>query len=386
MRNPITYKSAGVDIDEGEAAVRRIAPHAARTKIPGVIEGLGGFGGLFDLGAFMKYEGKRREVKTLRFTSDRVEVDGNESSTGQSNGEMPILVAGADGVGTKLKVAFMMDKHDTVGIDCVAMNCNDILCLGARPAFFLDYIATGHLKPGVIEEIVKGIAEGCIQAGCALLGGETAEMPGFYDSGEYDLAGFAVGVLPRESIIDGSEIRAGDVILGLASSGLHSNGYSLVRKAFFEIAGMSVTDYVEELGTTLGEEILKPTRIYAKPVFSLLDHVRILGMAHITGGGLTENLPRCLPAGTFAVIDKKSWEAPTVFRLIKDLTGINDAEASRTFNQGIGMTVIVRAGDAEKALEILREVGERVWTIGRVERMPDETAQDEEKKPYVVFE
>lgn len=355
-RKAITYKASGVDIDEGNAAVRRIIPHALRTRIPGVLAGVGGFGGLFDLGEFMK------------------------------GADRPVLVAGADGVGTKLKVAFMMDKHDTVGVDCVAMNCNDILCTGATPLFFLDYVATGRLDAAVIESIVKGIADGCLQAGCALLGGETAEMPGFYAPGEYDLAGFAVGAVSRDDIIDGNGVRPGDVILGIASSGLHSNGYSLARKAFFEVARMSVDDYVEEFGTCLGEELLKPTRIYVKSVLSLMHRVRVLGLAHITGGGLVENLPRCLPRGTMAVIRAGSWEVPPVFGLIERLTGIDRKEAHRTFNWGIGMAVVVRPEDADTARRILSEAGERVWFIGEVRSSPGEGVKDGSGKPFVAFE
>ncbi|HHY38387.1 MAG TPA: phosphoribosylformylglycinamidine cyclo-ligase [Clostridia bacterium] len=352
----VTYKAAGVDIDEGDAAVRRIIPHALRTKIPGVLAGVGGFGGLFDLGEF---------AGDLRHS---------------------VLVAGADGVGTKLKIAFMMDKHDTVGIDCVAMNCNDILCSGATPLFFLDYIATGRLDAGVIESIVKGIADGCIEAGCALLGGETAEMPGFYAPGEYDLAGFAVGAVSRDEIIDGEGIRPGDVILGIASSGLHSNGYSLVRKAFFEMAGMKVDDYVEEFGTSLGEELLKPTRIYVKSILTLVRRVRVLGLAHITGGGLVENLPRSLPAGTVAVIRPGSWEVPPVFAYIERLTGIDRKEAYRTFNWGIGMVAVVRPEDADTARRILSEAGERVWFIGEIRQSQSEGINGGSEKPFVVFE
>ena len=332
MKNA-TYKEAGVDVDAGNRAVELIKDHVRSTFRPGVLGNIGGFGGFFQLDV-MKY----RE---------------------------PILVSGTDGVGTKLKVAFMMDKHDTIGIDGVAMCVNDILVHGAEPLFFLDYIALGKLVPEKVADIVKGVAEGCKMAGCALLGGETAEMPGMYDEDEYDLAGFTVGVVDKTKIIDGSSIKENDIVIGIASSGLHSNGYSLARKVFFELGNLSPKDYVEEFNQTLGEEILRPTKIYSKVVKSL-KAFNIHGMAHITGGGLVENLPRILPEGLEVKINSGSWEIPPVFDMIQKIGRVEDSEMYRTFNMGIGYVAIVSEEEADAILKVAVQQGEKTWVIGRV--------------------
>ena len=332
MKNA-TYKEAGVDVDAGNRAVELIKDHVRSTFRPGVLGNIGGFGGFFQLDV-MKY----RE---------------------------PILVSGTDGVGTKLKVAFMMDKHDTIGIDGVAMCVNDILVHGAEPLFFLDYIALGKLVPEKVADIVKGVAEGCKMAGCALLGGETAEMPGMYDEDEYDLAGFTVGVVDKTKIIDGSSIKENDIVIGIASSGLHSNGYSLARKVFFELGNLSPKDYVEEFNQTLGEEILRPTKIYSKVVKSL-KAFNIHGMAHITGGGLVENLPRILPEGLEVKINSGSWEVPPVFDMIQKIGRVEDSEMYRTFNMGIGYVAIVPEEEADAILKVAVQQGEKTWVIGRV--------------------
>jgi len=326
-----TYKDAGVDIAAGSKAVEMIKPAVARTWRPGVLGGLGGFGGLFNLD-LNKYPD-------------------------------PVLVSGTDGVGTKLRIAFFMNRHNTVGQDAVAMCVNDILVQGAEPLFFLDYLAVGRLIPSTVALIVEGVAEGCRQAGCALLGGETAEMPGFYAEDEYDIAGFAVGAVNRDKIIDGSGIKEGDILLGLYSSGLHSNGFSLVRKVFENTA---LDKEFPELDLPLGDVLLTPTRIYVKPVLRLLDKVMIRGMVHITGGGLTENIPRILPANMGAVIDLKSWEVPPVFRLIQKMGSIAETEMLRTFNMGIGFVVIVRPGDEQKVRAILETEGESLVRLGKV--------------------
>ena len=304
----LTYKKAGVDIDEGDRFVDLIGPLVKKTFRPEVMTDIGSFGALFRIS---------KKYKT------------------------PVLVSGTDGVGTKLKVAFMIDRHDTVGIDLVAMCVNDILTSGADPLFFLDYFATGKLRPEKAAEVVKGIASGCIEAGCSLIGGETAEMPGFYSRGEYDLSGFAVGVVEKSKIIDGSQIKDGDAIIGLSSSGLHSNGYSLVRKVFFDLKKMSVRKYIPELGCTLGEELLRPTRIYVKAFNALKNRVEIKGMAHITGGGIDGNLPRVFPKGTGAVLIKDSWPTHPIFEVIRNRGNVPDADMKRTFNMGIGYIVVV---------------------------------------------
>jgi phosphoribosylformylglycinamidine cyclo-ligase len=332
----LTYKKAGVDIDEGERFVRRISPMVRKTFRPEVLTDIGSFGAFFGPD-FRKYK-------------------------------KPVLVSGTDGVGTKLKIAFMMDKHDTVGIDLVAMCVNDVLTSGAEPLFFLDYFATGRLDAGEASKVIKGIVKGCKEAYCSLIGGETAEMPGFYHEGEYDLSGFAVGVVDKAKIIDGSGIRAGDEIIGIASSGLHSNGYSLVRKVFFETEGMTVSTYVPELGTTLGKELLRPTRIYVKAFNVLKDGVRIRGMAHITGGGIPGNVPRIFPEGVCANIKSDSWPVPRIFSLLKKMGNVPEADMQRTFNMGIGYVVIVPKGLSREAIPLLKKAGYKSFLIGNVEK------------------
>jgi phosphoribosylformylglycinamidine cyclo-ligase len=334
MAKPLTYRSAGVDIDEGDRLVEMIKPIAAATNRKGVIGSIGGFGALFSA----KFKGMKD----------------------------PVLVSGTDGVGTKLKVAFLADKHDTIGIDLVAMCVNDIVVSGAEPLFFLDYFATGKLSADVGREVVSGIARGCRLAGCALVGGETAELPGFYKDGEYDLAGFAVGVVDRKKIIDGSRVRPGDAVIGLASSGLHSNGYSLARKAIFDRLGLGVSDTLPGSKKTVKEALLEPTAIYVKPMLALGRAVSIKGMAHITGGGMSENIPRVLPKGTKAVIRKGSWEVPHVFKVIKEAGGVETGEMMRTFNAGIGMVVMVRKGDEKTALRKLKAMRVKAWPIGEI--------------------
>lgn len=330
----LTYKDAGVDTKEGERAVSLMKAHVKRTFNENVLTGLGGFGGLF-----------RLDVKNM---------------------EEPVLVAGTDGVGTKLKLAFLMDKHDTVGQDCVAMCINDVLCQGARPLFFLDYIATGKVKAEKIADIVKGIADGCVLAGCALVGGETAEMPDFYAAGEYDMAGFAVGVVDRKNMIDGSKIREGNVVIGIPSGGIHSNGYSLVRKLFFDKLGMSVEDWVEELGTTLGEALITPTKIYAKACNAVSEKCDVNGIVHITGGGFYENIPRIIPDGLGMSIRRGSWQIPPVFQYIQKTGNIEWKEMFSTFNMGIGMMMIADPEQTDIVLSALEQAGERAAVIGEI--------------------
>ena len=331
-RMAITYKDAGVDIDAGDLFVRKIKPYVKSTFRPEVLTHIGGFSGLF---ALKRYRN-------------------------------PVLVSGTDGVGTKLKIAFLMNKHNTVGIDLVAMCVNDIIVQGAEPLFFLDYFATGKLKPLVHADIVKGIAVGCRQSGCALIGGETAEMPSFYADDEYDLAGFVVGVVEKRKIIDGSKIKPGNVLIGLASSGLHSNGFSLVRKVLLESSAYTVRDVLPELGASLGDVLLKPTRIYAKTILSLLKEFDILGMAHITGGGITENIPRMLPQGVAAIIHKGTWDIPRIFSLIQDAAGVNDREMYRDFNMGIGMVIIIPSRQAKTVMSRADKLGEKAFLIGEI--------------------
>jgi len=329
----ITYKDAGVDVHEGYKAVELMKKHVKSTFNDNVIGDLGNFGGLFKLG---------------------------------TNFEEPVLVSGTDGVGTKLKIAFLTDKHNTVGIDLVAMCANDILCLGATPLFFLDYLATGHLEAEKAASIVEGVCDGCRQSGMALLGGETAEMPGFYQEGEYDMAGFAVGVVDRKNMIDGSGIVAGHKIIGLPSTGIHSNGYSLVRKLFFDTLGLSVDTPVEALGETLGEALLKPTKIYAKSVQAALKAGKIEGICHITGGGFYENIPRALPEGVSVKLDKTAWQKPRIFDFIMSTGNIEEKEMFGTFNMGIGMMLFVRDEDVTPVLEAIHESGEEAVVIGHV--------------------
>ncbi len=330
----LTYKEAGVDTKEGERAVSLMKPYVKKTFNENVLTGLGGFGSLF-----------RLDVKNM---------------------EEPVLVSGTDGVGTKLKLAFLMDKHDTVGQDCVAMCVNDILCQGAKPLFFLDYIATGKVKAEKIADIVKGIADGCEQAGCALVGGETAEMPDFYSEGEYDMAGFTVGVVDRKKMIDGSKIKEGDVVIGLPSSGIHSNGYSLVRKLFFDRLGMSTEDKVAELGTTLGEALITPTRIYAKACNAVFETCEVNGIVHITGGGFYENIPRIIPKGLGVAIRLESWKIPPVFQYIQNIGNIERKEMFSTFNMGIGMMMIADFNQTDAILSALQKAGEKAVAIGEI--------------------
>ena len=329
-----SYKAAGVDITAGYRAVELMKAHIKRTKNEGSVDDIGGFGGMF--------------IPPLAGMKD------------------PVLVSGTDGVGTKIKLAFMMDKHDTVGIDCVAMCVNDIICAGARPLFFLDYIACGKNEPEKIAAIVSGVAEGCVQSGCALIGGETAEHPGLMPEDEYDLAGFAVGIVDRSKVIDKNSVRPGDTIIALPSSGVHSNGFSLVRHAL-DIENADLTTPRECLGgRSLGETLLTPTRLYVKPVLALLEQVNVHGISHITGGGFYENLPRCLPDGTAAKICRADVKIPPIFDLIAKEGNVPERDMFNTFNMGVGMAIVVSAEDAEKALSILREAGEEAYVIGEV--------------------
>lgn len=330
----LTYKDAGVDTKEGERAVSLMKEHVKGTFNENVLTGLGSFGSLFQI-----------NVAQMK---------------------QPVLVSGTDGVGTKLKIAFLMDKHDTVGIDCVAMCVNDVLCQGATPLFFLDYIATGKVKAEKIADIVKGIADGCRQGGSALVGGETAEMPDFYSEGEYDMAGFSVGIVDKDKIITGEKVAEGNVIVQIASSGIHSNGYSLVRKVFFDKMQMDVKDYVEDLGMTLGEALLTPTKIYANACNAVLPKFDVNGIVHITGGGFFENIPRILPEGLAAKITLGTWEIPAIFPYIQKCGNIETKEMYSTFNMGAGMMMFVDAKDADAVVAALREAGETANIIGQV--------------------
>lgn len=334
MDEKLTYKDAGVDTKEGGRAVELMKDHVKRTFNENVLTGLGSFGSLYSLNL-----GKITE---------------------------PVLVSGTDGVGTKLKIAFLTDKHDTVGQDCVAMCVNDIVCQGAAPLFFLDYIATGKVQAEKIADIVKGIADGCVLSDCALVGGETAEMPSFYGDDEYDMAGFAVGIVDRKKIIDGSKVKEGDVIIGLPSSGIHSNGYSLVRKVFFDKMNMDVADYVEELGDTLGGALITPTRIYVRPAKAVFEQYDVNGVVHITGGGFYENIPRILPEGLCAEITTGTWEVLPVFKYIKKCGNIDAKEMFSTFNMGIGMMMVVDEKDVDGIMNVLKSEGEHPSVIGRI--------------------
>lgn len=330
-----SYKDAGVDITAGYRAVELIKRHVRSTDIPGVLSPIGGFGGLF----LPDLSGMRE----------------------------PVLVSGTDGVGTKLKLAFLMDKHDTVGIDCVAMCVNDIVCCGAKPLLFLDYVAVGKNVPERVAAVVSGVAKGCVEAGCALIGGETAEMPGFYKEDEYDLAGFAVGIVDRQAILDPANVKAGDAILALPSSGVHSNGFSLVRKAFGIDENPDILQkFMPELGMTLGEALLTPTRIYVKPALALTRAVPVRSFAHITGGGFFENIPRSLPDGLCACIEKAAVRVSPVFQLIQQTGNIPERDMFNTFNMGVGMTAIVPAGEANAALACLRKNGVDAYVLGEV--------------------
>lgn len=338
MKNEISrseaYAAAGVDITAGYKAVELMKSHVARTATKGVCGGIGGFGGLFEL-----------------------------DLTGISK---PVLVSGTDGVGTKLKLAFIMDKHDTVGIDCVAMCVNDIVCSGAKPLIFLDYIACGKLVPERIADIVKGVADGCVMAGAALVGGETAEMPKFYPEDEYDLAGYSTGVVDKDKIIDNTKMKAGDVVIALPSSGVHSNGFSLVRKVF-DVENADITSPLPELGgKSVGETLLTPTKIYVKPVLKLLEAVEVKGISHITGGGFYENIPRSIPDGLCARIEKKNVRTLPIFDLIAKKGNVSERDMFNTFNMGVGMSVVVAAKDADRAIEVLRETGEQAYLLGEI--------------------
>ncbi len=328
-----SYKAAGVDVTAGYKGVQLMKKAVQSTYTNAVISDIGGFGGLY-----------APQIKGM---------------------EEPILVSGTDGVGTKLKLAFLMDKHDTIGEDCVAMCANDVICTGASPMFFLDYMALGKNIPEKVATIVTGVAEGCKKANCSLVGGETAEMPGFYPEDEYDLAGFCVGVVDKKKIIDSKTIEVGDKVIGLASSGVHSNGFSLVRKVF-DVNEENLKEYVEELGKTVGEALLEPTRIYVKPILKLIEEVKVKGISHITGGGFYENLPRMLRDGVSLKIDKNSYEVPALFKLIASRGNIPERDMYNTFNMGIGMAVIVPENEVEKALNLLKEAGEEAYLIGEV--------------------
>ena len=331
------YKNAGVDVEAGYKAVELMKEHVKRTSVPGVLSGIGGFGGLFEIG---------------------------------KGYENPVLVSGTDGVGTKLKLAFILDKHDTVGQDCVAMCVNDIICGGAKPLFFLDYIAVGRNVPERVADIVKGVADGCVAAGCALVGGETAEMPGFYAPDEYDLAGFSVGIVDKNKIIDGSKLCVGDAIVGIQSSGVHSNGYSLIRKVFNIddsaecFKRMSV--YSESLGSTVGEALLTPTKIYVKPLLEVIQSVDVKAVSHITGGGFIENIPRMLKEGTRAKIDKNSFEVLPIFQMIQDMGSISEQDMYNTYNMGIGMMLAVPKDLADQTVEIIEACGEKATVVGEI--------------------
>ncbi|MEA2013861.1 MAG: phosphoribosylformylglycinamidine cyclo-ligase [Thermodesulfobacteriota bacterium] len=345
--NKTSYKDAGVDIDKAASFVDRIKPLIKPTLRSGTVGEIGHFGGLFHLDPD-KYKN-------------------------------PLLVSATDGVGTKLQIAHMMDIHNTVGIDLVAMSVNDLIVQGAEPLFFLDYIATGKLKLESTVQIVEGITKGCIEAGCALIGGETAEMPGFYKDNEYDLAGFCVGVVEYDNIIDGSRIRTGDSLIGLKSNGVHSNGYSLVRKVLFEQAGIDINDSVEGIEGSLGMELLRPTKIYVKTLLNLIKIFEIRGIAHITGGGLTENIPRILPRGSGVLVDRKSWNPPPIFGIIQDIGDIDESEMLRVFNMGIGMVIVVPEKDSKEIVSHLELLGEQANIIGHVTKREDEN-------PAVMFE
>ena len=327
-----SYREAGVDVTAGYKAVELMKKHVARTQTPGVVSGIGGFGGLFQ-----------------------------PDLTGMKE---PVLVSGTDGVGTKLKLAFMMDKHDTVGIDCVAMCANDVACAGAKPLFFLDYVAVGKNVPERVAQIVAGVAEGCVQAGCALIGGETAEMPGFYPKEEYDLAGFCVGMADKAKLIDGAQMKAGDALIGVSSSGVHSNGFSLVRKVF-NITPERLNLYMYEFGKTLGEELLTPTRIYVKSLLALMEQVEVHGVSHITGGGFYENIPRMLPDYLRAAIEKAKVPVRPIFKVIQS-EGISEHDMYNTLNMGVGLCVAVAADQADEAVRILKENGEEACILGEV--------------------
>lgn len=328
-----SYKAAGVDVTAGYRSVELIKQHVARTTVDGVVSGIGGFGGAFA-----------------------------PNLTGMSE---PILISGTDGVGTKLKIAFLMNKHNTVGIDCVAMCVNDVVCCGAKPLFFLDYVAVGKNYPERIEQIVSGVAEGCVQAGCALVGGETAEMPGFYPEDEYDLAGFNVGIVDKSKMIDGSNLKSGDVLIGISSSGVHSNGFSLVRK-IFDVNKNNINVYYDELGKTLGEELLTPTKIYVKPLLTLIEKYNVKAISHITGGGFYENIPRMLKDGMVAKINKSTVPVLPIFNLLQKVGNIPERDMFNTFNMGVGICLAVPATEADSVVATLKSLGENAVILGEV--------------------
>jgi len=342
MKDSLTYADAGVDIDKANklvGVIKKIVKHTPRT---GVVGEIGGFGGLYSLNL--------------------------------ANVDNPVLVSSTDGVGTKLKIAFMMNKHDTVGIDLVAMSVNDIAVQGAKPLFFLDYLSTSRLDTQIVTSIIEGIAEGCRQADCALIGGETAEMPGFYQANEYDLAGFAVGIVDNSKIVDGSEMHVGNTVIGIASSGLHSNGYSLARKICFDVLKLKIDDYIPDLGMTIGEELIKPTKIYSAVTYSINKRLPVHGFAHITGGGIEDNLIRVIPKGCGIEMYSNSWDVPPVFSFLQNAGNISDREMMRTFNNGLGMIAVVAEDMAQDVLEQLRAMKEKGFIIGKVvERKESDT-------------
>jgi len=334
MAKSLTYADAGVDIDKAGKMVDKIKKIAQQTSRSGVIGEIGGFGGLFSLNI--------------------------------GDMESPVLVSSTDGVGTKINIAFMMSKHDTIGIDLVAMSVNDVIVQGAKPLYFLDYLSMGRLEEEIAIDVIAGIGEGCRQAGCALIGGETAEMPGFYKDGEYDLAGFAVGVVENSKIIDGSGIRVGDQLIGISSSGLHSNGYSLVRKICFDILKLKIDAHIPELGKTIGEELLTPTRIYTQTVHSVIKDLPVLGLAHITGGGITDNIIRVIPEQCGIIMQKHSWDVPPVFTYLEQAGNISEREMMRTFNNGIGLIAVVHEKDAQEVLDRLIAMKEKAFIVGEI--------------------
>ena len=341
MEKPLTYADAGVDIDKADRLVQSIKTIAQQTRVPGVMGEIGGFGGLFSLNV--------------------------------ANMDQPVLVSSTDGVGTKLKIAFMMNKHDTIGIDCVAMCVNDVAVQGAKPLFFLDYLATGKIHGDTVKDIVQGVGRGCQEAKCALIGGETAEMPGFYQDNEYDVAGFAVGIVDNNKIVDGSEIRVGHKIIGIASNGLHSNGYSLVRKICFDVLKLKIDTHVPELGQTIGEELLRPTRIYSETVQNLIRGLPIRGLAHITGGGITDNTLRIIPQACGIIFQRNSWEAPPIFSYLQKAGKVEELEMMRVFNNGIGLVAVVPEKSVPDVLDRLSAMQEKAYVIGEiVERQSDD--------------
>jgi phosphoribosylformylglycinamidine cyclo-ligase len=348
MDKPMTYVEAGVDIDKADRLVQTFKTIAQQTRVPGVMGEIGGFGGLFSLNV--------------------------------ANMDQPVLVSSTDGVGTKLKIAFMMNKHDTIGIDCVAMSVNDIAVQGAKPLFFLDYLATGRIDSDVIKDIVQGVGRGCQEAKCALIGGETAEMPGFYKDNEYDVAGFAVGIVDNSKIVDGSEIRVGHKIIGIASNGLHSNGYSLVRKICFDMLKLKIDAHVPELGHTIGEELIRPTRIYSETIQNLIRGLPIRGLAHITGGGINDNTLRIIPQACGIVFKRNSWDVPPIFTFLQRAGKIEELEMLRVFNNGIGLVAVVPENAVQDVLARSSAMQEKAFVIGEIVERP---ADDKQRVQWV---